>query len=101
MNKYILLLTVSALFAFSSCRPNTDCENPKQAVLEDFYELHMEDCGWLFVLENDNKLNPINLSDFSIDLTDGKKYWISYESTSGIGCSSSSNIIITCIEERK
>lgn len=41
----------------------------------------LDGCGFVIELENGNKLEPLNLSDFDIDLNDGKKICVSYHLT--------------------
>ncbi len=38
----------------------------------------LDGCSWMIELENGNKLNPINLDDFNVELIDNKKLMIGY-----------------------
>ena len=63
---------------------NKNKYRPVKAELKDLSGL--DGCGYVIELENGNKLEPLNLSDFDIDLKDGKKIWVSYHlTTSDIG----------------
>ena len=38
----------------------------------------IDGCSWVIKLENDMVLEPTNLSDFTIELKEGKKVWLKY-----------------------
>lgn len=40
--------------------------------------LGLDGCGWVLVLENGNKLEPVNLDKFGIELKEDKKVCIHY-----------------------
>ncbi len=63
----------------------------------------LDGCGFVVELENGNKLEPLNLSDFDINLNDGKKVWISYHLTTNMiatACMVGDIIEIDCITKR-
>lgn len=48
-----------------------------KATLNDFTGL--DGCTWVVKLEDNEVLEPINLSDFNLGLKEGKKVWIKYK----------------------
>ena len=90
-------LTVLLLMA---CNKNK-CSDSVKAELKDLSGL--DGCGYVIELENGNKLEPLNLSDFDIDLKDGNKIWVSYHLTTnfiGTICMVGDIIEIDCIINR-
>ena len=62
----------------SSCNKNK-CSDSVKAELKDLNGL--DGCLFVIELENGDRLEPLNLSDFNIKLKDGKKIWVSYHLT--------------------
>jgi hypothetical protein len=63
---------------FMACNKNK-CNDAVKAELKDLSGL--DGCGFVIELENGDRLEPLNLSDFDIKLKDGKKIWVSYHLT--------------------
>ena len=90
-------LTILLLLA---CNKNK-CADAVKAELKDLSGL--DGCGFVLELENGNKLEPLNLSDFDIDLNDGKKIWVSYHLTTNMiatTCMVGDIVEIDCIANR-
>jgi len=99
-----LLKTISSISLMTllllACNKN-ECSDSVKGKLKDLSGL--DGCGFVIELENGNKLEPLNLSDFDIDLNDGKKVWISYHLTTNMiatTCMVGDIIEIDCIANR-
>jgi hypothetical protein len=100
MNSRILIaLSCSILISFASCK-KTDCGN--QAVAASFEDLNgLDGCKFVLELQNGARLEPVNLSDFSIEPKDGMKVWITYNSVPmGSICMVGETVELTCITKR-
>ena len=82
--KYLVpLLLFAFVLNFAACKTKSKMQtNEVKAELTDFTGL--DGCGWMIKLEtadvNGNQtLMPLNLDDFSIDKTEGKKVLIVYK----------------------
>lgn len=91
-----LLFTVVLL---ASCSKNV-CENSEKAEFKDLTGL--DGCGYVIELSNGDRLEAINLGDFDIEVTDGKKIWVNYHLSSGMVsiCMVGEIVEIDCISER-
>jgi hypothetical protein len=65
----------------TACNKNT-CSDSVKAELKDLSNI--DGCGLVVKLENGTILDPLNLSDFNIEMTDGKKVWVSYHLTTNL-----------------
>ena len=99
-----LLKSISAIslitLLFLACNKNK-CDDSVKAELKDLSGL--DGCGYVIELENGNKLEPLNLNDFNIDLKDGKKIWVSYHLTTSMiatSCMVGDIVEIECIANR-
>ena len=83
MKKFLKPLFSISLIALllMACAKNK-CSDSVKGELKDLSGL--DGCGFVIELENGNKLEPLNLSDFNIALNDGKKVWISYHLTTNM-----------------
>lgn len=93
------LILVSSLL-LSACSKNDDvCDNAQKGKLVDYTGL--DGCGWLIELDNGKRLEPTNLSDFTIDRQDNQKVWISYQAAPSMGsiCMVGEMVLIDCIAE--
>jgi hypothetical protein len=97
--KPIFSISLIALLLLA-CNKNK-CADSVKAELKDLSGL--DGCGFVIELENGNKLEPLNLSDFDINLNDGKKVWVSYHLTTNMiatACMVGDIIEIDCITKR-
>jgi hypothetical protein len=90
---------LAIVFLLVSCKPKH--EDMVKGTIRDFTGL--DGCG--LVIQLDNKtLEPINLSDFSsnVSLIDGQKVWVKYQAVSGMAsiCMVGEIVEITGLEER-
>lgn len=86
--------------SLSSCNKNI-CSDSVKAELKDLTGL--DGCGFVIELENGDRLEPLNLSDFDIDLKDGRRVWVSYHLTEnfiGSLCMVGDLVEIDCIVNR-
>jgi len=93
------LFFVIFIFCVSSCSTNS-CPNSVKGEFKDLQGL--DGCGMVISLENGDKINPVNLSDFDIEIVDGKKVWVSYsiqENAMGI-CMVGKIVEIVCVSDR-
>jgi len=103
-NFYIVLFITLIAFT-SSCtqlknKNNNQCPNQVEGIMINMSNL--DGCGWMIQLNDDSKLNPINLDDFSITLLDNKKIIISYTENTDMmdSCMAGKIISIICITDR-
>ena len=97
--KLLLGLAIATTLLFTSCDKNSICPDSKKATLTDMTGL--DGCGMMITLNDDSRLDPINLGDFDINIEDGQKVWISYTVTPMNNiCMSGESITIECITER-
>ena len=102
MNKVIKLIFSISLITLLllACNKNK-CSHSVKAELKDLSVL--DGCGFVIELKNGNKLEPLNLSDFDIDLNDGKKIWVSYHLTTKMiatACMVGDIVEIECLTNR-
>jgi len=73
------LLIILLIFFVSSCHKEDSIppDGYQEVTLKNFTGL--DGCGFLFVLKDNKRLEPCNRNEFSIDLKEGKKYWLKYE----------------------
>jgi hypothetical protein len=95
--KFYYLVIVA--FLFVSCN-RSSCDNAQAATIEDYTGL--DGCGLVIKLQNGTVLEPTNLNDFNITLTDGVKVWVKYHELSGMGsiCMVGSIVEIDCLAKR-
>jgi len=102
MSKILSLTFVGiaiSLLTLTSCEKESDCPNAVKATFTDLTGL--DGCGMVIELENGDRIEPVNLSDFEIDVEDGKKIWVEYHSFSGASiCMVGEIVEIDCIGER-
>ncbi|AXO81659.1 hypothetical protein DZC78_15095 [Olleya aquimaris] len=74
---YLIAITILGLScANSKTTKNKTCPNQVNGTLVNMTGL--DGCGWMILLENNKKVNPINLKTFDITLKDQKKITFSY-----------------------
>ena len=75
LNRIIFISLV--FFLAISCNKN---EQPgKNAVAATLYDYTgLDGCSWVIKLENGEVLEPTNLSEFNMDIKEGKKIWVTY-----------------------
>ena len=71
----IALLFICLSIYLVACHKN-DCNGTFEATIIDLKGL--DGCGFVIELSNGERLEPTNLNDFSINIQDGQKVWISY-----------------------
>ncbi|MEY3237586.1 MAG: hypothetical protein RI883_1687, partial [Bacteroidota bacterium] len=60
----------------------------------------LDGCGWVLELDNGSKLEPQNLSDFEIELVEGKDVHIRYEEVETFSiCMVGKIVKIECLTE--
>lgn len=77
----ILAILILAVIAVSGCRKNT-CLNPVSGQLKNLTGL--DGCGWVIQLNQKDpdgldKLEPVNLDNFNVTLTDGQRVEFTYK----------------------
>ncbi|HRW21972.1 MAG TPA: hypothetical protein P5509_08365 [Bacteroidales bacterium] len=100
-SKYIII-TILSLLLFACKTPQRICsEDASKAVLKNYAGL--DACSWIIVLENGQKLEPLNLKEFDIELKDGQKIFVTYkvEPEYQSICMMGPIVRILCIEKRK
>ena len=108
LSVYVICL----LFLFQSCSKGNDQTNHNQPVnndaCKDWIDATIENktgldgCGWVLKLNNGSYLEPTNISDFDIELIDGKPVSLSYVEASGMLsiCMIGKIVNINCMKER-
>ena len=95
MRKYVFLFS---LLILGSCAKSNSCANSEHAELKNLAGL--DGCGWVLELDNGSKLEPQNLSDFEIELVEGKDVHLKYaESQGGSICMVGLIVTIDCLTE--
>jgi hypothetical protein len=101
MYKLLILLSSFFLLTGQTCKQkngsqNADCQ--VMGTIKDFKGL--DGCGFMIVLENGNKLQPIKYSSENLEIKDGQKIKFSYkEITNQVGiCMAGKMVEVTCIE---
>tara|TARA_B110000285_G_C14871645_1_gene489495 strand:- start:442 stop:732 length:291 start_codon:yes stop_codon:yes gene_type:complete len=92
---FSLLLVSSLLY---SCNKN-NCS--VKAEIRDLTGL--DGCGFVIELENGDRVEPLNLSDYDVDIEDGNKIWVSYHATNsfiGSICMVGQIVEIDCVSNR-
>lgn len=101
MYKLLILLSCFFLLTAQKCKQkngsqNADCQ--VMGTIKDFQGL--DGCGFMIVLENGEKLQPVQSADANLELTNGLNIKFSYEEvTNQVGiCMAGKMVKITCIE---
>ncbi|MDW3197264.1 MAG: hypothetical protein R8G66_33105 [Cytophagales bacterium] len=68
-----LLLIAIIFIGCKDDEPNLDCASGTL-----FNETGFDGCGWVIQLDDDTTLEPINLDDFEIELTEGLPVCVEY-----------------------
>lgn len=88
-----------ALTLFFSCKKDQSCPGSVDAKLRNLTGL--DGCGWVFEFNDGAKLEPVNLSDFELDLVEGKCVYLKYEEIeAGSICMVGKTVSITCLVEK-
>lgn len=97
INSIIIALLVITLA--SSCKNKSICPDAEKGVFKDLSGL--DGCSWVIELEDGNKLEPLNLADFDVDLVEDKKLWVTYKEESAASiCMAGKTVNIECITDR-
>ena len=93
--KSFLILLSCFLFLGGSCsknhdqadhnQPGDDKPHKESANATLVNKTGFDGCGWVLQLDNGAYLEPTNLSDFNVELVDGKKVSVSYVEATGLG----------------
>ena len=97
----IFILVLHLLGCNKSTSENTQaCENAQKAELKELTGL--DGCGMVIQLPNGSYLEPTNLNEMDIEMTDGKKIWVSYHSLPNMAsiCMVGDIVEIDCIAPR-
>ena len=93
MKKFIYLFF---LLILGSCAKDKNCANSEHAELKNLTGL--DGCGWVLELDNGSKLEPQNLTDFEIELVEGKDVHVRYtEIEGGSICMVGQIVTIDCL----
>ena len=96
--KKILLFSALSFLIFSCSKSH---EGMTKATLKDYTGL--DGCGMVIELENGDKIEPTNLTEFSssVSIADGQKVWVKYHSISAASiCMVGPIVQIDELEER-
>jgi|LGOV01.1.fsa_nt_gb hypothetical protein len=74
--KKIAIVSVTLLLFSSACDKKPCCENGEYGVIKDLTGL--DGCSFVVELNNGDKLEVINFSDFDVKIENGNKISISY-----------------------
>ena len=88
------------LFVLLSCSKN-ECPRAVKGEFKDYSGL--DGCGFVIILENGNRIEPINLNKFDIELVDNQKIWVDFhinENLSASICMVGDIVVIDCISKR-
>ena len=87
---------------FFSCNSsnNEACENGELIILQDFTGL--DGCSWMLVKEDNSSLEPINLSEFVSQPSEGDTYLMEYEVRTDLAsiCLVGEIVKITCATKK-
>lgn len=101
MKTRILFLSfvLCAGFLMTGC-PADQCPEGEHAVLRDLSGL--DGCTWVFELEDGQRLEPVNLQQYDLELKDGLEVRIQYTEATGMMsiCMSGKMVNITCLSKR-
>ena len=96
MKIIVFLVALTVLFSFEKDRSFPDSVDVKLRNLTG-----LDGCGWVFELNDGAKLEPVNLSDFQLDLVEGKCFSIAYEDAEAFSiCMVGKTVSITCVVEK-
>jgi hypothetical protein len=69
------------LIVFAGCRKRENCPDSIPGTMRDLRGL--DGCSWVIELNDNRRLEAINIADFKIPLKDGKRVRLTYESLPG------------------
>lgn len=95
-----LIIAITIVLAGCNAEKNACGSDAVKATLKDFTGL--DGCGWVLVLDDGSRLEPLNLGSQTIAPADGKKIWLTYKvaNNSASICMVGEMVEITCISER-
>lgn len=94
-----LIASILLFTLFSSCRNESICPDAEKGVFKNLSDL--DGCSWVIEMENGEELEPLNISDFDIQLVEDKKLWVTYEEESAASiCMVGKTVTIVCITDR-
>jgi hypothetical protein len=97
-NILLVLVIIVPFIAFVGCKKK-GCHNSEKAVIRDYHGL--DGCGYIIELTDGTRLEPVNINDFSLGLSDGKPIWVRYhEIGAGSICMVGKTVEVECLEER-
>ena len=102
-----LVLSICSIAIITSCslvkkdKSNQQCPNQVAGTLINMSGL--DGCGWMIQLDNQTKLNPTNLDDFTITLKTNKKVNFTYTENKDLmsTCMAGTIIDLICIRNQK
>ncbi|MEN8137563.1 MAG: hypothetical protein ABFR62_03945 [Bacteroidota bacterium] len=95
IKKFAIVSFVLLLFA-STCDKKSCCDNAEVGIIKDYTGL--DGCTLIIELENDKKLEVINLDSFGKDFKDGDKVEISYHDSDAMStCMVGEVVIADCL----
>ncbi len=95
---FIIISIITFHIVLLSCEKENVCENSQIGILKNLTGL--DGCGWIIQLADSTKLEPINLDDFEIELTEGKQVCIQFHERKDLGsyCGVGKVVMIDFIE---
>ena len=97
--KYIFLF-IAIIFLAPTCKEDvpTPCENGAPANIRDLTGL--DGCSFVIELESGKRLEPLNLSDFNVEIVDSLEVTVSYEVITEMAsiCMVGPIVRITCLQ---
>lgn len=97
--RFLPILALVLLIIMPGC-PADKCPEGENAVLRDLSGL--DGCTWVFELEDGQRLEPVNLHQYDLELKDGLEVKIQYaEATDMMSiCMAGKMVNISCISKR-
>ena len=76
---------IFVMTSFLACEKDSyeDCNHNHQGVLKNFTGL--DGCGWIIQLADSSRIEPINLNDFEIELTENKLVCVQFHERTDLG----------------
>lgn len=99
MRNLVILICI-VLLSITACKnkPESKCPNGVNATVKDMKGL--DGCSWVFVLEDETKLQPFNLDEFEFHFEDGQNIIFSYTEENAMAgiCMVGPIVKVNCID---
>lgn len=95
--KYFFLL--SSLYLLQACAVGSKC--PESVHVKLLNKTGFDGCGWVFQLDDNSYLEPLNLNDFDMKLEEGKNFHVSFTEMENVAsiCMIGKIVKIKCVSE--